>query len=212
MFLIFAVVDFVLRGVPLKLATSVYTVKLALAKMISMSAAFSRCMGDGMVLYINVFMMNRTLFRAKVTGGVKNLIAEFTEAREALVVTVVMVMNIVSKFLSGANATTILVPMIYKVTSRSNCSEDHLLVPLMFTTTLNKGLSVVNTPKGLVNMGTLRRVKLSADFFVCTPIKIPVLLMKVVCFIFVKCEFLPSKGKTMKTAIRGRGSFDSMPG
>lgn len=165
-----------------------------------------------MVLYINVFMMNRTLFRAKVTGGVKKLIAGFTEARGALVVTVVIVMNMVSKFLSGANATTILVPMIYKVTSRSNCSEDHLLVPLMFTTTLNKGLSVVNTPKGLVNIGTLRRVKLSADFFVCTPIKIPVLLVKVLCFILVKCGFLPSKGGTSNTTLRSRRSFDRMPG
>lgn len=165
-----------------------------------------------MVLFMTVFVIKKTLFRANVTGGVKKIIARFTGARERLVVTVVIVIKLVDKMLSGAKATTILVPMIVKVTTGSKCSESELLVPLIFTTTVNKGLSLVNTPKGLVTRSTVKRVKLDFKFFRCTGMKLPVLVTNVLCFTFVKCGFLPRGRNDARDSCSRRGSFSGIPG
>lgn len=212
LFLLFTMVVFMLRGVPLKMASVVIYVNLMIAKILSIGATFTKFVSDGMVLFMTVFVMKNTLFRAKVTGGVKKVIAGFTGAREALVVTVVIVMKLVDKVLSGAKATTILVPMIVKVTTGSKCGESELLVPLMFTTTVKKGLSLVNTPKGLVTRDTLDRVKLGFKFFRCTIINVPVLVTKVVFCTAVNCGLLPDRSMGSSKTFSAAGSFDSIPG
>lgn len=194
------------------MASVVIYVNLIIANILSVGATFTNFVSDGIVLFITVFVINNTLFRANVTGGVNNVIARFTGSRHDLVITVVIVINLVDNILSGANATTILVPIIVNVTTGSNCTHSGLLVPLIFTTTVNNGLSLVNTPNGLVTRDTLNRVKVSFNFFRCTVINLPVLTTNVLFCTALNVGLLPGRPISSSSSFNNRRSFDGIPG
>ncbi len=175
---------------------TLYTlITLLLFRVLAPTRTLSNFSGSIIVVVMNLFIMKKTVFRAKLTGVVDSHVLGLTKGdRLHLFVLIVLIASYVKTFIDGANAITLVLPVMIDLTTDTGVGTDHLLVPLTFTDDLNV-VALVTAPPGLVVRGALVRTNFrNLSFFSFLPINLVTAFVNVVMLLPLDGVFLSGGG------------------
>ncbi len=212
---------FIDNGIESSLITLYTLLTLLLFRVLIPDRTLTKFSGAAMVVVIKLFVINNNVFRAKLTGVVNKRIVGLTKAdRAQLFLLIVLIATLVNNFIDGANAITLVLPVIIDVTTCTGASSHHLLVPLTFTDDVNNVVALVNAPPGLVvrraltgtGAGKLIPTSLpSVSFFAFLPINVVALIMNVLILVPLAGVFL-APGSDRGDGGRNKGSLNRLIG
>lgn len=162
------------NGVQSSLITLYTLITLLVFRVLAPSRTLSKFSGSIIVVVIKLFIINKTVFRAKLTGVVDSRVLGLTNGdRLGLFLLMVLIASTVKTFIDGANAITLVLPVIIDLTIDTGVGPDHLLVPLTFTDDVKNVVALVNAPPGLIVRGTLASTNFPPlSFFSFFPMKV----------------------------------------
>ena len=151
---------------------------------------------DPLVLIIaGLFVVGAGLFRtgvAGVLGGWLGKVAGTNPTR--LLVTIMVVVGVLSAFMSSTGTVAILLPVVVTLANKARISPSKLLIPMAFASLLGGMLTLIGTPPNIVVSEQLRSQGLPEfGFFAFTPLGLVMLVLGILFMMLVGKRLLPDR-------------------
>lgn len=154
--------------------------------------------GDPVVILIaGLFVVGEGLFRTGIAHSVGNWLTQAAGKSETrLVVLLMLVVAVLSAFMSSTGAVAVFIPVVLSLTHRAGISPSQLLMPMAFASLIGGMLTLIGTPPNLVVSTQLERETLEPfGFFSFTPIGLIVLSCGIGYMLVIGKRFLPDPSK-----------------
>ena len=170
LFLAFAVISFILEKIPLGLTASICAIGLTLTGVLDAQTTFAQYVNSNVILCVGMFVVGQALFETGMANKIGGLVTKFAKTEKMLIVAIMVIVGIMSGFLSNTGTAAVLIPVVCGIAAESGYSRSRLLMPL----------------------------ELSTSFFMYAPVGVPMLILGILYFVFIGYRFLPD-GKTAVT-------------
>jgi di/tricarboxylate transporter len=154
---------------------------------------------DPLVLTIaGLFVVGGGLFRTGVAGAMGRWLSRVAGTNYvALVVIMMLVVSLLSAFMSSTGATAVLVPVVVSIAWNAKISPSKLLIPLSFGALFGGMLTLLGTPPNLAVSNQLTEHGLPPfSFFAFTPFGLVALLVGIVFVVLTGRYLLPDRQGT----------------
>ncbi|MBX3001841.1 MAG: SLC13 family permease [Caldilineaceae bacterium] len=151
---------------------------------------------DPLVLTIaGLFVVGGGLFRTGVAAAMGRWLSRVAGTNyAALVVIMMLVVSILSAFMSSTGATAVLVPVVVSIAWNAKISPSKLLIPLSFGALFGGMLTLLGTPPNLAVSNQLTEHGLAPfSFFAFTPFGLVALLTGIVFIVLTGRYLLPDR-------------------
>ena len=145
---------------------------------------------------------------ANKIGG---LVTRFARTEKTLIVAIMVIVGVMSGFLSNTGTAAVLIPVVCGIADESGYSRSRLLMPLVFAAALGGNLSIIGAPGNLMGVNALQEMNLSTSFFMYAPVGIPMLLVGIIYVIFIGYRFLPDGKGDAGVAVEEQRDFSDVP-
>ncbi len=159
--------------------------------------------GDPLVVLIaGLFIVGEGLFRTGVAFSIGNWLIGVAGASEIrLLVLLMLVVAVLSAFMSNTGAVAVFIPVALNLCTKANVPPTRLLMPMAFAGSIGGMLTLIGTPPNLVVSNALSREGMDPfNFFSFTPIGLLILIATIVFIALIGRLLLPkdtdSKGET----------------
>lgn len=211
LFLLFAVVSFILEKIPLGLTATIVALGLNLTGVLDASATFAGYVNSNVILCVGVFVVGQALFETGMANKIGGIVTRFARNERILILAIMVIVGVMSGFLSNTGTAAVLIPVVCGIADESGYSRSRLLMPLVFAAALGGNLSIIGAPGNLMGVNALQELGLSTSFFMYAPVGIPMLIVGILYFAFIGYRFLPDgKGSGQVSAGEER-SFENVP-
>ncbi|MDU4315282.1 MAG: SLC13 family permease, partial [Klebsiella michiganensis] len=134
---------------------------------------------------------------ALVLTGVLNLKQAFagfidTNVIKQLIFTIMVVVGVMSGFLSNTGTAAVLIPVVIGVAAKSGFARSRLLMPLVFAAALGGNLSLIGAPGNLIAQSALQNIGSGFGFFEYAKVGLPMLVCGMIYFLTIGYKFLPN--------------------
>ena len=196
LFLAFAVIMFVLEKIPLALTATIVAVGLNVTGVLSASDAFAGYVNSNVILCVGMFVVGQALFETGMAHRIGGLVTRFAKSERILIVAIMVIVGIMSGFLSNTGTAAVLIPVVCGIADQSGYSRGKLLMPLVFAAALGGNLSIIGAPGNLMGINALNEMGVRTGFFEYIAVGAPMLILGIVYFAVIGYKFLPdSKGE-----------------
>ncbi|MFW5740223.1 MAG: SLC13 family permease, partial [Myxococcota bacterium] len=164
---------------------------------------------DPLVLIIaGLFVVGAGLFRTGVASVLGSWLGKFAGSNPTrLLVTIMVVVGVLSAFMSSTGTVAILLPVVVTLANRARISPSKLLIPMAFASLLGGMLTLIGTPPNIVVSEQLRSQGLEEfGFFAFTPIGLVMLVLGTLFMILVGKRMLPERATPSHSTEREQGS------
>lgn len=209
-FLVFAVISFVLEKIPLGLTATIVALGLNLTGVLSTSETFSGYVNSNVILCVGMFVVGQALFETGMANKIGSLVCKFAKTERMLIVAIMLIVGIMSGFLSNTGTAAVLIPVVCGIADESGYSRSRLLMPLVFAAALGGNLSIIGAPGNLMGVNALQEMGMSTSFFMYAPVGVPMLLAGVLYFAFLGYKLLPDN-KDLKAVQEEKQDFSNVP-
>ena len=154
--------------------------------------------GDPLVILIAaLFVVGEGLFRTGVAFSVGNRLVGMAGASELrLLVLVMLVVAVLSAFMSNTGAVAICIPVALNLANRAGIAPSRLLLPMAYAGSIGGMLTLIGTPPNLVVTTELSRAGLEPfNFFSFTPIGLLILAMAIIFILTLGAVLQPSEAR-----------------
>jgi len=154
--------------------------------------------GDPLVILIAaLFVVGDGLFRTGVAFSVGNWLMGMAGTSELrLLVLLMLVVAVLSAFMSNTGAVAIFIPVALNLASRAGIAPSRLLLPMAYAGSIGGMLTLIGTPPNLVVTTELSRAGLEPfNFFSFTPIGLLILAMAIIFILTLGAVLLPSEAR-----------------
>jgi di/tricarboxylate transporter len=151
---------------------------------------------DPLVLTIaGLFVVGGGLFRTGVAAAMGRWLSRVAGTNyAALVVIMMLVVSVLSAFMSSTGATAVLVPVVVSIAWNAKISPSKLLIPLSFGALFGGMLTLLGTPPNLAVSNQLTEHGLAPfGFFAFTPFGLVALLLGIVFIVLAGRYLLPDR-------------------
>jgi anion transporter len=211
LFLLFAVVSFILEKIPLGLTATIVALGLNLTGVLTTSDTFAGYVNSNVILCVGMFVVGQALFETGMANKIGGLVTKFAKSERMLIVAIMVIVGIMSGFLSNTGTAAVLIPVVCGIADESGYSRSRLLMPLVFAAALGGNLSIIGAPGNLMGVNALQELGLSTSFFMYAPVGVPMLILGIVYFVLIGYKLLPN-GKIEGEADLGeQRNFDDVP-
>ena len=211
LFLAFAVISFILEKIPLGLTASICAIGLTLTGVLDAQTTFAQYVNSNVILCVGMFVVGQALFETGMANKIGGLVTKFAKTEKMLIVAIMVIVGIMSGFLSNTGTAAVLIPVVCGIADESGYSRSRLLMPLVFAAALGGNLSIIGAPGNLMGVNALQEMGLSTSFFMYAPVGVPMLILGILYFAFIGYRFLPD-GKTEVTEEVGeQKDFSNVP-
>ena len=183
LFLVFAIVSFILEKIPLGLTASICALGLTLTGILDVSTTFSQYVNSNVILCIGMFVVGQALFETGMANKIGGLVTRFAKTEKTLIIAIMVIAGVMSGFLSNTGTAAVLIPVVCGIADESGYSRSHLLMPLVFAAALGGNLSIIGAPGNLMGVNALQEMGIKTSFFMYAPIGIPMLLIGILYFV-----------------------------
>ena len=152
LFLVFAVVMFILEKIPLALTATILSVGLCLTGVLSPSAAFAGYVNSNVILCVGMFVVGQALFETGMANKIGGLVTRFARSERQLIIAIMVIVGVMSGFLSNTGTAAVLIPVVCGIADESGFSRSRLLMPLVFAAALGGNLSIIGAPGNLMGV------------------------------------------------------------
>ncbi|EMY7928885.1 SLC13 family permease [Klebsiella aerogenes] len=190
--LVFAIVMFVWEKVPLAVTSMVVCVALVLTGVLDLKQAFAGFIDSNVILFVAMFIVGGALFETGMANKVGGVITHFAKTEKQLIFTIMVVVGVMSGFLSNTGTAAVLIPVVIGVAAKSGFARSRLLMPLVFAAALGGNLSLIGAPGNLIAQSALQNIGSGFGFFEYAKVGLPMLLCGILYFLTIGYKFLPA--------------------
>ena len=190
--LVFAIVMFVWEKVPLAVTSMVVCVALVLTGVLVLKQAFGGFMESNVIIFVAMFFVGGALFETGMANKVGGVITHFAKTEKQLIFTIMVVVGVMSGFLSNTGTAAVLIPVVIGVAAKSGFARSRLLMPLVFAAALGGNLSLIGAPGNLIAQSALQNIGSGFGFFEYAKVGLPMLLCGILYFLTIGYKFLPA--------------------
>lgn len=191
LFLLFAVISFVLEKIPLALTATIVALGLNLTGVLDISQTFAGYINSNVILCVGMFVVGEALFQTGMANKIGGIVTRFAKTERMLIIAIMLITGVMSGFLSNTGTAAVLIPVVCGIADESGYSRSRLLMPLVFAAALGGNLSIIGAPGNLMGVNALQELGESTSFFMYAPVGIPMLLACILFVAFIGYRFLP---------------------
>ena len=190
--LVFAIVMFVWEKVPLAVTSMVVCVALVVTGVLDLKQAFAGFIDSNVILFVAMFIVGGALFETGMANKVGGVITHFAKTEKQLIFTIMVVVGVMSGFLSNTGTAAVLIPVVIGVAAKSGFTRSRLLMPLVFAAALGGNLSLIGAPGNLIAQSALQKTGSGFGFFEYAKVGLPMLVCGILYFLTIGYKFLPN--------------------
>ncbi len=191
-FLLFAIVMFVTEKLPLGLTSMIVCVGLVLTGVLEWKDAFSGFIDSNVILFVAMFIVGGALFETGMANKIGGLVTKFAGSERKLIIAIMVIVGVMSGFLSNTGTAAILIPVVVGIAAKSGYKRSKLLMPLVFAAAMGGNLSLIGAPGNMIAQSTLQEATgESFGFFEYAVVGIPILIVGIIFYATIGMKLLP---------------------
>ena len=190
--LVFAIAMFVWEKIPLAVTSMVVCVALVLTGVLNLKQAFAGFIDTNVILFVAMFIVGGALFETGMANKVGGVITRFAKTEKQLIFTIMVVVGVMSGFLSNTGTAAVLIPVVIGVAAKSGFARSLLLLPRVFAAALGGNLSLIGAPGNLIAQSALQNIGSGFGFFEYAKVGLPMLICGIIYFLTIGYKFLPN--------------------
>ncbi|MBO4289561.1 MAG: SLC13/DASS family transporter [Lachnospiraceae bacterium] len=192
LFLAFAVVMFVTELIPLGVTSMIVCIGLCVTGVLDFKTAFSGFIDSNVVLFVAMFIVGGALFETGMANKIGGLVTKFAKTERSLIVAIMVIVGVMSGFLSNTGTAAILIPVVIGIAAKSGFKRSRLLMPLVFAAAMGGNLSLIGAPGNMIAQSTLQSIDLSFGFFEYAIVGLPILIVGILFYATIGFKLLPN--------------------
>lgn len=190
-----AVILFAIEIVPTDVIALGILVVMSLTKLVPPDEAFSGFGSDTVIMILGLLILTAALLRTGVMDVVGRYAMRFTGTHPNILLLVIMVVvSVVSAFMSNLAATAFFVPIVLGFANRAKISPTKLLLPLAFSSILSSSVTLISTSTNIVVSGLMTRYNMAPmGMFELAPVGVVIAVVGLIYMYFIGRRLLPNR-------------------
>lgn len=193
LFLLFAIVMFMWEKIPLGLTSMIVCVGLVVTGVLEWQTAFAGFIDSNVILFVAMFIVGGALFETGMANKIGGIVTHFAKTERQLIVAIMVIVGVMSGFLSNTGTAAILIPVVIGIAAKSGYSRSRLLMPLVFAAAMGGNLTLIGAPGNMIAQSGMEGIGLKFGFFDYAKVGVPILIIGIIYFAFIGYKFLPNK-------------------
>ena len=193
LFLLFAIVMFMWEKIPLGLTSMIVCVGLVVTGVLEWQTAFAGFIDSNIILFVAMFIVGGALFETGMANKIGGIVTHFAKTERQLIVAIMVIVGVMSGFLSNTGTAAILIPVVIGIAAKSGYSRSRLLMPLVFAAAMGGNLTLIGAPGNMIAQSGMEGIGLKFGFFDYAKVGVPILIVGIIYFAFIGYKFLPNK-------------------
>lgn len=193
LFLLFAIVMFMWEKIPLGLTSMIVCVGLVVTGVLEWQTAFAGFIDSNVILFVAMFIVGGALFETGMANKIGGIVTHFAKTERQLIVAIMVIVGVMSGFLSNTGTAAILIPVVIGIAAKSGYSRSRLLMPLVFAAAMGGNLTLIAAPGNMIAQSGMEGIGLKFGFFDYAKVGVPILIVGIIYFAFIGYKFLPNK-------------------
>ena len=193
LFLLFAIVMFMWEKIPLGLTSMIVCVGLVVTGVLEWQTAFAGFIDSNVILFVAMFIVGGALFETGMANKIGGIVTHFAKTERQLIVAILVIVGVMSGFLSNTGTAAILIPVVIGIAAKSGYSRSRLLMPLVFAAAMGGNLTLIGAPGNMIAQSGMEGIGLKFGFFDYAKVGVPILIVGIIYFAFIGYKFLPNK-------------------
>ena len=193
LFLLFAIVMFMWEKIPLGLTSMIVCVGLVVTGVLEWQTAFAGFIDSNVILFVAMFIVGGALFETGMANKIGGIVTHFAKTERQLIVAIMVIVGVMSGFLSNTGTAAILIPVVIGIAAKSGYSRSRLLMPLVFAAAMGGNLTLIGAPGNMIAQSGMEGIGLKFGFFDYAKVGVPILIVGIIYFAFIRYKFLPNK-------------------
>ena len=193
LFLLFAIVMFMWEKIPLGLTSMIVCVGLVVTGVFEWQTAFVGFIDSNVILFVAMFIVGGALFETGMANKIGGIVTHFAKTERQLIVAIMVIVGVMSGFLSNTGTAAILIPVVIGIAAKSGYSRSRLLMPLVFAAAMGGNLTLIGAPGNMIAQSGMEGIGLKFGFFDYAKVGVPILIVGIIYFAFIGYKFLPNK-------------------
>ncbi len=193
LFLLFAIVMFMLEKVPLGVTSMIVCTGLIVTGVLDWQTAFAGFIDSNVILFVAMFIVGGALFETGMADKIGGIVTHFARTERQLIVAIMVIVGVMSGFLSNTGTAAILIPVVIGIAAKSGYSRSRLLMPLVFAAAMGGNLSLIGAPGNMIAQSAMGKIGLKFGFFDYAKVGLPILIVGIIYFALIGYRFLPER-------------------
>ena len=192
-FLAFAIVMFVTEKIPLGVTSMIVCIGLVVTGVLDIKTAFAGFIDSNVILFVAMFIVGGALFETGMANEIGGLVTKFAKTERQLIIAIMVIVGVMSGFLSNTGTAAILIPVVVGIAAKSDYKRSRLLLPLVFAAAMGGNLSLIGAPGNLIAKSTLEQAELGTfNFFEYAIVGAPILIVGIIFYATIGYKLLPN--------------------
>ena len=192
LFLLFAVIMFVLEKIPLGVTSMIVCCGLVVTRVLDVKTAFAGFIDSNVILFVAMFIVGGALFETGMANKIGGIVTKFASSERTLIVAIMVIVGVMSGVLSNTGTAAVLIPVVIGIAAKSGYSRSRLLMPLVFAAAMGEN-------------------GLSFGFFEYAIVGVPILICGILFYATIGHRLLPDREPTDDGAFDTTKNFDDVP-
>ena len=201
LFLLFAIVMFMWEKIPLGLTSMIVCVGLVVTGVLDWKTAFSGFIDSNVILFVAMFIVGGALFETGMANKIGGVVTHFAKTEKQLIVAIMIIVGVMSGFLSNTGTAAILIPVVIGIAAKSGYSRSRLLMPLVFAAAMGGNLSLIGAPGNMIAQSQMESIGLKFGFFDYAKVGVPILIVGIIYFEVQDFSNVPKWKQTLSLVI-----------
>lgn len=211
LFLLFAIVMFMWEKIPLGLTAMIVCVGLVVTGVLDWQTAFAGFIDSNVILFVAMFIVGGALFETGMANKIGGIVTHFAKTERQLIVAIMVIVGVMSGFLSNTGTAAILIPVVIGIAAKSEYSRSRLLMPLVFAAAMGGNLTLIGAPGNMIAQSGMEGIGLKFGFFDYAKVGVPILIVGIIYFAFIGYKFLPNKEESDEGIFDETKDFSHVP-
>ena len=191
-FFFFSVVMFVTEKIPLAVTSMIVCIGLVITGVLNVNDAFSGFINSNVILFVAMFIVGGALFETGMANEIGSLVTKFAKSERGLIVAIMVIVGVMSGFLSNTGTAAVLIPVVIGIAAKSGYKRSRLLMPLVFAAAMGGNLSLIGAPGNMIAQSALEPLGLSFGFFEYAVVGLPILIAGILFYATIGFRILPN--------------------
>lgn len=203
LFLLFAVVMFVLEKIPLGVTSMIVCIGLVVTGVLDAKSAFAGFVDSNVILFVAMFIVGGALFETGMANKIGGIVTRFARTEKMLIIAIMVIVGHMSGVLSNTGTAAVLIPVVIGIAAKSGYKRSRLLMPLVFAAAMGGNLSLIGAPGNMIAQSALEELNLKFGFFEYAIVGLPILAAGILFYATVGYRLLPNHD------VQDDGAFDT---
>ena len=211
LFLLFAVIMFVLEKIPLGVTSMIVCIGLVVTGVLDIKTAFAGFIDSNVILFVAMFIVGGALFETGMANKIGGIVTKFAKTERMLIVAIMVIVGFMSGVLSNTGTAAVLIPVVIGIAARSGYKRSRLLMPLVFAAAMGGTLSLIGAPGNLIAQSALEEINMEFGFFEYAIVGLPILIIGILFYATIGYRLLPDHDVTEERGFDTAKDFSDVP-